>query len=127
MPFHSYQSNPLYHGYQRSSKRGVYQVTDKDANQHPDGFHTTFEQEDKKFQYPDKGFDKLDANFIGIKSSYEKSAALFSSTPLLHKHLKNGYISSFQLLLPVAPVSISHTHIITSKYVVPAMGSGLVI
>ena len=124
-PRQPYQSNPPYRGYQRSNEKGVYQITDEDTDQHPEGFYTTLEQENKEIQYSDEGFDEVDANFVGIESSCGKCGALFSSKSLLHKHLKNGCISSLQPTLPEAPAPVSPIPIIASKSVVPAMGSGL--
>ena len=120
-----YQSNLPYRGYQRSNEKGVYQITDEDTDHHPEGFYITFEQEGEEVQYSDEQFDEVDVNFVGIESSYENCAALFSSRSLLHKHLKDGCISSPQPSLPGSLAPTSPIPIITSKSIVPAMGSGL--
>lgn len=61
--------------------------------------------EDKveKVQYLDKGFDKVNTNFVRIESSYGKYGSRFSSKSQLHKHLKEGCIDFVQLLLSVLP------------------------
>ena len=120
-----YQSNLLYCGYQRINNKEVYQVTDGDTNQHPEGFYTPFEQEGKEVLYSDKAFDEMDANFVGTESSYGKCGAPFFSKSLLHKYLKDGCISSLQTLLFGILAPISPIPIITLKSVVPAIGSGL--
>ena len=122
-PRQTYQSNPPNRSYQRSNKKGVYQIEDEDTEQHPEGFYTTFESEE--VQYSDEGFDEVDANFVGIKSSYGNCGAPFSSKSLLHKHLKDGCVNPLQPSPPGTPVPTSPIPIITSKSVVPAMGSGL--
>lgn len=73
----------------------------------------------------DERFDEMDANFVGIETLYGKYGSFFSSKSRLHKHLKDGYISSVQPLLPGAPALTSPIPIITSKSVVLAMRSGL--
>ena len=125
VPHQPYQSNPPDRGYQRSNEKEIYQIEDKDTEQHPEGFYTTFEQEGEEVQYSDKGFDEVNANFVGIKSSCGKCGAPFSSRSLLHKHLKDGCVGPLQPSLPGTPASTSPIPIITSKSVVPAMGSGL--
>ena len=124
-PRQPYQSNLLYFGYQKNNKKGVYQITDKDTDLHPKGFYTTFEQEDGEVLYSNEGFEKVDANFVDIESSCGKCGAPFSSKSLLHKHPKDGYISSLQASLPGTLAPISPIPIITSKFVVLAVGSGL--
>ena len=124
-PHQPYQSNPPNRGYQRSNEKGVYQIEDEDTGQHPEGFYTTFEQEGEEVQYSDEGFDEVDVNFIGIESSCGKCGAPFSSKSLLHKHLKDGCNSPLQPSALDAPRPTSPIPIITSKSVVPAMGSGL--
>ena len=100
-------------------------MEDEDTDQHPEEFYTTFEQESEEVQYFDEGFDKVDANFVGIESSFGKYGAPFSSKSLLHKHLKDGCVSPLLPLLPDTPAPTSPIPIITSKSVVPAMGPGL--
>lgn len=94
VPRQPYQSNHLYLGYQSSNKKGVYQGRDEETDPHPEGFYTTLDQESKKVQYSDKEFYKVDANFVGVKTLCGKCGAPFSSKSRLHKHLKNGCISS---------------------------------
>ena len=102
-----YQSNPSYHGYEKGIKKGVYQVYDKDSDLHPEGFHTTLEQEGKEIQYFDEGFDKMDVNFVGIETLCRKYGTPFSSKSRLHKHLKDSCTSSVQPSLPDAPALTS--------------------
>ena len=124
-PRQPYQSNPPYHGYQKSNEKGVYQISDEDADPHPEGFYTSLNHEGEEVEYSDEEFDKVDANFVGLESLCGKCGAPFSSKSWLHKHLKGGYISSLQPLISGALAPNSPIPIITSKSVVPAMGSGL--
>ena len=124
-PRQPYQSNPPYRGYQRSNEKGVYQISDEDADPHPEGFYTSLDHEGEEVQYSDERFDKVDANFVGVETSCGKCGAPFSSKSRLHKHLKGGCISSLQPSISGAPAPNSPIPIITSKSVVPAMGSGL--
>ncbi len=124
-PRQPYQTNPPNRGYQRSNEKEVYQIEDEDTEQHPEGFYMTFEQEGEEVQYSDKGFDEVDANFVGIESLYGKCGAPFSLKSLPHKHLKDGCDSPLQPSMPGTPTPNSPIPIITSKSVVPAMDSGL--
>lgn len=119
------QSNPFYHGYQRRSKKGVYQINDKGFEPHPEGFYTALEQEAEEVQYLDKGFDEIDANFVGIETSCRKYRTPFSSKFRLHKHLKDICTGSVHTSLPDAPALTSSIPIITSKTMTSAMGSSL--
>ncbi len=67
----------------------------------------------------------MDANFVGVETSYGKCKALLSSKSRLHKHLNNSCITSIQHSLPDAPSPTSPIPIITLESVVPAMGSSL--
>ena len=120
-----YQSNSLYRDYQRSNKKGVYQISDEDADLHPVGFYTSFNHESEEVQYSDEGFDEVDANFVDFETSCGKCGAPFSSKSRLYKHLKGDCISSLQPSIFGAPTPNSPNSIITSKSVVPAMGSVL--
>lgn len=83
------------------------------------------EQEGEEVQYLDEGFDKVDTNFVGVKTSYGKCGAPFSSKSRLYRHLKDGCVSSFQHLLHGAPFSTSPISIITSRSVIIALDLGL--
>lgn len=120
-----YQSNPSYCNYQRGNKKKIYQFSDEEADPYLEGFYTILEQEDKEVQYSDERFDEVDTNFDGIETSCEKYGAPSSSKSRLHRHLKNSCVSSLQYSLPGAPSPNSSIPIITSRSVVPAMGSGL--
>ncbi len=102
-PHQLYQSNPPYRGYQRGNKKGVYQVSGEKADPHLEGFYTTLEHKGKDVQYLDERFNKVDANFVGIETSYRKCGVPFSSKSRLHRHFKDGCISFLQHSLPSAP------------------------
>lgn len=125
IPHQLYQLNSPYRSYQKNNKKEVYQISDKDGDSQPESFHIFVEQENKKVQYSDKGFDKMDANFICIETLYEKYGAPFSSNFWLDKHLKDYCISFLQPLPPGAYAPTLLIHIIISKSVIPAIGSGL--
>lgn len=95
------------------------------ANLHLEDFYTTLEQEDEEVQYLDEGFDKVDTRFVSIETSYGKYRAPFSSKSQLYKQIKDGCVTSLQHFLPDVYSPSSPISIITSNYVVPAMGSGL--
>ena len=77
-----------------NDKKGVYQFNDEEADLHLKGFYTTLEQESKEVQYSDKGFDKVNANFVGVEASCGKCRASFFSKSRLHKHFKDGCVTS---------------------------------
>lgn len=82
----AYQSNLSYYGYQKGKKKGIYQIYDEDSDLYLKGFCTTLEQESKKIQYLDKGFDKMVADFVGIKTLCRKWEIFFFSKFRLHKY-----------------------------------------
>ena len=120
-----YQSNPLYHGYQKSNEKGVYQINNEDADPHGEGFYTSLDHEGKEVQYSDEGFDEVDANFVGVKTLCGKCGAPFFSKSRLHKHLKKSCISSLQPSISSALAPNLPIPIITSRSMISAMGSGL--
>ena len=83
------------------------------------------EYETKEVHSSDKGFDELDANFVGIESLCRKCGNPFSSKSQLHKHLKESCTGLVQTPLPISPAPALAIPIIESKTIVPAMGSGL--
>lgn len=119
-----YQSRQFYYGYQRANKKGIYQVDDKKFDDCLEEFYTMLEHEAKEVYYLDKGFDKVDANFVRIKSSYGKCGSFFSLKSQLHKHLKKSYTSLVQIPLPTSSAPAWLILIIESKVIVPAIGSG---
>lgn len=50
-PRQPYQSNPSYRGYQKSNKKGIYQIRDENANPHLEDFYTFLEPGGKELQY----------------------------------------------------------------------------
>lgn len=95
-----YQSNPSYNGYQRGNKKSIYQITDKNTDQHSEGFYTTFETERERLAYLDKGFDKVFVNFVRIETVCSKYRSLFPSKSKLHIHIKSGCMGD--ALLPTS-------------------------
>lgn len=128
VPRQPYQSNSSYRGYQWPNEKGVYQVDDNDEfGSHLEGFYITLDQNAEEVQYSNKGFDKVDANFVGIEISCEKCGTPFFSKSQLHKYLKDGCTALVHSLLPdpsattlTLPISI-----VTSKSVVLAMSLSL--
>lgn len=67
----------------------------------------------------------MNTDFVSVETSCGKYEVFFSSKSQLHKHLKNGSISSLQPLLPGALAPILSIFIITLRSMVPVIGSGL--
>lgn len=120
-----YQSNPPYYSYQKSNKKRVYQINSAEFDNPLKGFYTMLEYEIEEVQYSDKGFDKVDTNFMKIQLLYKKYGSSFSFKSLLYKYLKNSCTSSIQLLLPTLTILTSSIPIIESKATILTIGSGL--
>lgn len=93
IPCHPYQSKQSYHSYYRANEKKLYQIDDKEFDDCSYGFYTTLENEAKEVHYSDECFDKVNVNFVGIKSLCGKCESSFSSKSQLHKHLKEGCTS----------------------------------
>lgn len=65
--------------YQHVEEKGVYQVDNKDFENRPKDFYTTFDADNKKVDYSDEGFEKVIANFVGIKKVCSKCSSSFLS------------------------------------------------
>lgn len=72
-----YQSSSPYYDYQKSNKKGIYQITNEDTDPYLEGFYTTLKQENEEVQYSDKRFDEVDTNFIGVEFSCRKCGTPF--------------------------------------------------
>ena len=103
----------------------MYQIDGTKFDDLPKGFYTMLKHKTKKVQYSNKGFDKMDINFVEIESLCRKCGSFFSFKLLLHKHLKKGCTGSIQPLLLTSTTLTLPIPIIESKAVIPAMGSGL--
>lgn len=111
--------------YQNAKEKEVYQIDKEEFGDHLKGFYTTLEHETKEGQYSDKGFDKVDTNFVGIESLCDKYRSSFFTKSQLHKHLRDDYTGLIRSLLPAAFELALLIPIIKSKAVLPTMGSGL--
>lgn len=52
-------------------------MTDEDTDQHSESFYAIFKQEEKEVQYSNEGFDRVNANFVGIKSLHKNYSLFF--------------------------------------------------
>ncbi|MCJ1348712.1 hypothetical protein MMC31_006945, partial [Peltigera leucophlebia] len=68
IPRQPYQSGQSQRVYQHVEEKGVYQVDDKDFENRPKGFYTTFDPEGEEVDYSDEGFQEVIANFVGIET-----------------------------------------------------------
>ena len=86
----SYQSPQSQRIYQHTKEKRVYKLENKNFENRPKGFYTTFNLKGKEVDYLDKGFKEIIANFVKIKIGYLKCSSSFPSKLQLHKHLKAG-------------------------------------
>ena len=61
-----YQLNLPYYSYQRTDKKGIYEVDKDPVENQPRGFYTTFDKENKNVNYVNKSFEEIVVNFIRI-------------------------------------------------------------
>ena len=121
-PYQSAQSQRIY---QHAEQKGVYQLNNKNFENRPEGFYTTFDSEGEEVDYSDKGFEEVIANFVGIETVCSKCSFSFPSKSQLHKHLKAGCAGAVQAM-PLPPTQpASPIPIIESKTIIPLLGSGL--
>ncbi len=119
----AYQSNSPYHGYQKTDEKGVYQLDEDFAENQPDGFYTTFDEDDKDVPYADEGFKEVAVNFVGIGTLCTKCRTTFLSKSKLHHHLKSV---CQEVTSPSRPAELaSAIPIIPFKAVHQSFGSGL--
>lgn len=125
IPRQPYQSGQSQRVYQYAVEKGVYQVDDKDFENRPEGFYTTFDPEGKEVDYFDEGFEEVIANFVGIETVCSKCSSSFRSKLQLHKHLKAGCTGAVQVtpLPPTQPPS--PITIVKSNAIIPLLESGL--
>lgn len=126
MPYKQYQLNPPYYGYQKVKRKKIYQIDNKDYDDHLEGFYTILKYKVKQIQYSNKSFDKLDTNFVRIESFYQEYENCFFSKSQLHKYLKDNCTSSIHSLRLVTWLPNLLIPIINSKAVVLAKELGLV-
>lgn len=91
-----YQSALSQRVYQHAEEKGVYQLNDKNFENCPEAFYTTFDPKGKEVDYSDEGFEEVIANFVGIETVCSKCSSFFPSKSLLHKHLKTGCAGAVQ-------------------------------
>lgn len=75
----TYQSNPSYCDYQKTDKKGIYQLDKDQVENQLKSFYNTFNKDDKDVTYANKGFKDVVVNFIRIKALCNKCRATFSS------------------------------------------------
>lgn len=56
----------------------------------------TFDPKGKEVEYLNKGFEKVIANFVGIKTDCSRYSSFFLSKSQLYKHLKTSYVRVVQ-------------------------------
>lgn len=89
----------------------------------PEGFYTTFEDEEGDVTISDKDFDKVFVNFVGIETICLKYHSFFPSKSKLHKHIKAGWVE--EALPPFFAQLSSSIPIVMSKTIDQSLGSGL--
>lgn len=87
-----YQLNPSYSGYQTGNKKKIYQITDENIDQYPEGFYTTFETEEEELAYLDEDYNEVFVNFVGIEAVCSKCRLLFPSKSKLYIYIKSGCV-----------------------------------
>lgn len=119
----TYQSIASYCGYQKTNKKGVYQLNEDLIKNQPESFYTIFNKNDKNVTYADKDFEEVAVHFVAHEALCSKCRATFSSKTKLHYHLKSGYQEAISPSLPAKHAfSIP---IIASKAVHQSFGFGL--
>lgn len=92
----THQSNLFYCDYQKTDKKGVYQVDRDQVKDQPKDFYPTFVNRDKNISYSKEGFEEIAVNFIGIDALCNKCHITFpfkikTSLPLEECLPKNGF------------------------------------
>ena len=121
-PRQPYQSGPTQHAYQHAEEKGVYSVDCHAIEQQPEGFHTTFEPEEKELAYLDESFDEVFVNFVGIEAVYSKCHSSFPSKSKLHMHIKSECVGGASS--SASPQPSSSIPVVVSKAVYASLGSG---
>lgn len=111
----TYQSNPSYCDYQKTDKKGIYQLDKDQVENQLKSFYNTFNKDDKDITYANKGFKNVVVNFIRIKALCNKCRATFPSKTKLHHHLESGCQEMTSPSLPAKQAS--SIRIITFKAV----------
>lgn len=85
VPRQPYQSRSPQRAYQCAEEQRVYQIDNDPA---PEIDEEDLDAENSYFT--NKGYDKLQVNFVGIESMCDRCLASFQSRSALHRHIKSG-------------------------------------
>lgn len=81
IPYQLYQSKPSQCAYQYVEEKGIYQIDSE----------LTLENNKNNLNIYNTYLEKLQVNFVGIKSTYNRYITFFCSCSTLHNHIKARY------------------------------------
>ena len=121
VPYQPYQLGPPQCAYQRAKEKGIYEIDNDPA---PEIDEEDLDAENSYFA--NKGYDKLQVNFVAIESMYDHCSASFQSRSALHRHIKSGWNALKKIVVAETGSDLPFPRpILCSAAKLSAPGSGL--